>query len=514
MKKNIDLSQQAIRPRHSMPRPKSVPPHAPSRTGHFDKGHPVRTHRYPLPPKPERSRNKENAVFFTMLVALMVLGILFPIWPKEEISQSEKRALEQFPEFTPGSLLSGEFSQRFESFFADQFPFREELISVNRGVKSLLQAFPGSGKGEMKLITAKKDTGGKGEMLILETTEPSASHIALPAAASPDESKTSAEPPKETKQIMESEVAGGDQGELDYETTNLIIKDGRAMEIFNYAEELMEDYANRVNHLRSVLDSDKRLFSMVVPTAVAYYGTDELRTGAKSTYDAIKSIYDKESPEIIRVDAYSKLGEHRDEYIYFRTDHHWNGRGAYYGYVAFCEAAGLTPTPLKDMEMTQPEGTFMGSLYGYTDESPLLENSADRAEFFHPKHKGSNYFYSDASMSDPLGNILLAADVQQDNQYLLYMGGDAPLNILESELENGKYILVIKDSYANAFMPYLMDHYERVYAIDPRSFTDPLIPFIEEQGIEDVLIMNYSFAVSNWDWLAGFDQITGLSTEP
>lgn len=456
-----------------------------------------------------RSSRHEEAVFITLLLALLLIGVLFPFWPEESLSQSEKRSLARFPELSAKQLFSGEFGQKFEAYYADQFPFREALISVNRGVKNLLQGFPGEGEGGMKLITARKDAGGKGELMTLPSRETSPDSAGA-AAGIPAE--TSA-PPGESRKIMESQAALGKQDHLDYGTTNLVIADGRAMEIFNYSEELMKDYAQRVNHLRAALPAEKRLFSIVLPTSIAFYGTDELRTGSKSTFDAIKSVYEHESEGVIRVDAYSKLAQHLDEYIYYRTDHHWNGRGAYYGYQAFCEAAGLTPTPLEEMEMTQPEGTFLGSLYGYTDNSPLLANSADRAEFFHPKYGGTNTYFSDASMSDPMENVLLAAQFPQDNHYLLYMGGDAPLNVLESELKNGKSILVLKDSYGNAFVPYLLEQYEKVYTVDPRTFTDPLLPFIEAQGIQDVIMMNYSFAVSNWNWLEGFDRITGYAAE-
>ena len=69
----------------------------------------------------------------------------------------------------------------------------------------------------------------------------------------------------------------------------------------------------------------------------------EFHTGSHSQKDMISSAYSQMTDDIIKVDIYSKLAERTDQYIYFRTDHHWTARGAYFAYVAFCEAKGIDP---------------------------------------------------------------------------------------------------------------------------------------------------------------------------
>lgn len=462
-----------------------------------------------------RGRHNQQVVFMAWVGLLIFFGLLFQVWPKEAESKDEKRALAQRPPFSFSSYFDGSYGKGVEAYYSDQFPMRDQFIGLNRVVKSVLTGFPNRESGGMQLITAKKDTGGQGDILKMDNqTAPSDQGETKPGETAPggDAKPSEGEKPKETK-IMESEVALGNHGTLDYQTTNLVIDHGRAMEIFYYSKPYTEAYAARVNHLRDIVPKDKRVFSMVVPTAIAFYGIDELRTGGNSTYDAIKNIYEHEESSIIKVDAYSELAKHLDEYLYFRTDHHWNGRGAYYGYVAFCQAAGLTPTPLSEMKLTQPEGTFLGSLYGYTDKNPLLVSSADRAEIFLPKHKGKNVFFSDATMSDPIPNVFLDATVPQDNHYMLYSGGDAALTLITSDNKNGKSILIIKDSYANGFVPFLIDNYEKIYVVDPRQFKDNVIDFINKENINDVMMMNYSFAVSNTGWLNGFDKITNYNPQ-
>ena len=66
---------------------------------------------------------------------------------------------------------------------------------------------------------------------------------------------------------------------------------------------------------------------------------ESMHQGLNSQKDMIDYCYSQLNGSIITVDAYSKLRAHTDEYIFFRTDHHWTQLGAYYAYTAFCEAA-------------------------------------------------------------------------------------------------------------------------------------------------------------------------------
>jgi len=90
-----------------------------------------------------------------------------------------------------------------------------------------------------------------------------------------------------------------------------------------------------------------------------------------------------------------------------------------------------------------------------------------------------------------------------------FSGNDVALSLIKSDINNGKSIIVIKDSYANAFLPFLMDHYENVYSVDPRYLSDPILSFIKEKEINDVLVLNSAFITGNVEWIGGLDNIIG-----
>ncbi len=503
--------QLAGQPRHPGSRPGPLP-HQPS-------ARPTRPGAQPFVPGRQKAKQAgtkqvlspayqalkyDQLLFLIFLLPLLVMGLLFIFWPTEDISQAEQRSLAQRPVFTWEDFFQGKFNADVDAYYADQFPFREQLLDLNRTMKALVNFAPG-GEDQVHLITAQKDGGGQGGVehpLESEPKETAEAEVTEPVA-------TEAQGPKADREIKETEVKLSNQANLDLETSNIVIIKGQAMEIHYYSEEYTTYYAQRLNHLRQVLPENRRVISLVAPTAIAFYGTDELRSGNYSNFAAITNIYKHEDPDIFKVDAYSELAAHLDEYIYFRTDHHWNGRGAYYAYKAFCDSLDLEAPALSDYELTRPEGTFLGSLYGYTDKSPLLLGSEDQAEIFQPLHEAEYTYYEDASMSEGYPGTFLAYNVYNENQYMLYLGGDVALGHIKSSLENGKSILVVKDSFGNGFIPYLVDQYEDIYVVDPRQFTDDLQAFIEDKDIQDVLVLNYTFAVSNPQWLDGFDRITG-----
>jgi len=118
----------------------------------------------------------------------------------------------------------------------------------------------------------------------------------------------------------------------------------------------------------------------MAPPAITYNQVKDLKYQKEIVETAINDIYQAEKGSIIKVDALSNIGKHASEYIYFRTDHHWTGRGAYYAYEAFCESIGEKATPLEEMEIKKPNYEFLGSLYNFTGNNPLLLDSKDQAE--------------------------------------------------------------------------------------------------------------------------------------
>lgn len=287
----------------------------------------------------------------------------------------------------------------------------------------------------------------------------------------------------------------------------VMIMNDRIMELFGLNETGISNYSARINKLRDNLPATVTLYSMIVPTSSEFYTPADYHTGSHSQRTAINMIYDGLKDNIIPIDAYDQMLQHYEEYIYFKTDHHWTGLGAYYGYVAFCKDSGQEALPLSEYE-EHDLGPFYGYLYSYGEGKAAIK--ADNVTVYRPKdYEASAWIYPDSVKSGGYQMHLLATTWNPDSneKYMAFSGGDAPLMQITSGVKNGKKILVIKDSFAKALLPHLANNYEYVYEVDPRHFKGSVPQFVSSEGIDEVLVTNYALATANPTWTAGFDQI-------
>ena len=137
---------------------------------------------------------------------------------------------------------------------------------------------------------------------------------------------------------------------------------------------------------------------------------------------------------------------------------------------------------------------FLGSLYSSTN-SNALKKTPDYVEYCECPVKIEAYLYQDASLESPLQVPLYPSYAKGVNSYSVFVHGDNPLfKVKNLESNNGKKLLVIKESYGNAISPYFIPHYDELYVVDFRKFKNNIIDFINENEITDVLIVNNAFA--------------------
>ena len=169
---------------------------------------------------------------------------------------------------------------------------------------------------------------------------------------------------------------------------------------------------------------------------------------------------------------------------------------------------GLEPFDLDEFESGEVTGDFLGSLYTYTSgysQSSVLKNNPDKVSYWRPIRDFVSRIYQDQEMTESTSyaGYVISSKIQSSNKYLAFIGGDNPLMKISTDVGNGKSIVVIKESYGNAFVPFLVNHYEEVYVIDPRRWNHgdlpdfDLVEFVEDNSIDDVLVIDYPLVVSN-----------------
>ena len=277
-----------------------------------------------------------------------------------------------------------------------------------------------------------------------------------------------------------------DDGTEGYLSSDVLIYDDKAFELFYGTDDIAQAYAEMINACADQL-SGVQVYNMVVPNhsafgvperVHAYYGTSDQRQNTST-------IYEKLSDAVTSVDVYDVLNMHNNENIFFNTDTHWTGLGAYYAYTAFCEAAGCTPAALETFDKTSYD--FTGYLAQITDESCLYDNP-DTLDLYDPtfnydcemSYDGLSYFAMD-EINAHFG----------DSGYSMYLYGDMGcVRVTNHDVQTGRRLLIVKDSYGNAIAPFLMASFDEVHAVDLRYFYDNVPDYCAAHGITDVLILN------------------------
>lgn len=179
--------------------------------------------------------------------------------------------------------------------------------------------------------------------------------------------------------------------------------------------------------------------------------------------------------------VFRALWEHREEYIYYRTDHHWTMLGAYYAYAAWMEGRGRKPIPLKNMEKRILKKNFLGTHYSRLHYA----GKEDTMEFYDP---GTDCIVSyDLGQSDAAG-LYQEKYLETEDAYRFFLDGNHGLTEIETGRKGG-HLAVLKDSFANCFVPFLTPHYSRITVIDPRNFRMDIRDWLSEHGVTEVLIL-------------------------
>ncbi len=179
----------------------------------------------------------------------------------------------------------------------------------------------------------------------------------------------------------------------------------------------------------------------------------------------LDGIYD--SLATSKADIRSSLDEHRSEYIYYRTDHHWTSLGARYGAMSFLASLGKEMNP-DDFENLKVSDSFQGTLASKTG-SFLLKDDL----YICPDKKQTQYLvtWNDGSKTT---SIYDQTALKHKDQYQLFLGQNQGLVHVETLSESQDSLLLFKDSYANSMIQYLIPYFQNIYIVDPRYYNDDL----------------------------------------
>ena len=375
-----------------------------------------------------REKHYHRMTSMGFVVILFLILILCIIIPDKQISENENRPLQSFPQLTMTGILDGSVMKKFENYASDQIVGRDWWVEL---------------KNDMDIASGKKDNGsvyfGKdGYLFPIET---------------------------EDKSQLNKNI--------------------------QYTKDFLELARKENPRLR---------VSVLIPPTSSEVMADKLPTNApvvdqgallRQTEKALDGIeYDpgnkNKGNAFIKVLPALKAQNH--QYIYYRTDHHWTTLGAYYAYKAWEGQIGARIPELSEFRIKTVSDAFYGTTYSKAVSGGIKPDVMERFDY----KDDSNHYTMQLMMQGKTKTVDGLYDEQfvtKKDKYAYFLSGNNALTTIETGAHNGKKILIVKDSYAHCFIPFLVKDYETIYVVDMRYYKVNPAKLIQPDDITDLLVL-------------------------
>ncbi len=251
-------------------------------------------------------------------------------------------------------------------------------------------------------------------------------------------------------------------------------------ELVSSALSKVEKFAERHPEMQVSLmlaPTSQEIFSSEIPTYAGYL----------SEKSFIDDCY-KQMSKVTTIDCLSFISGHKNDYVFYRTDHHWTSLGAYYAYCAAAKTLGYSSYGLDSFNIETASSSFRGTLYSKTLNNSITPDSIDYYMLASGEPKIKMTVNNGASET-VYDSLYVRSYLDVKDKYSSFTGSNAPIVNIETDVDNGKSLLLIKDSYAHSLVPFLSKHYSRITMVDLRYISTDLNNLIDLESYQQVLFM-------------------------
>lgn len=504
-------------------------------------------------------QHANNSHFFQRLHALVVMvllvlvGLVFAMSLRlnPQVSELENRRLAVWPTFSAESLLSGEYARDIENYVSDHFPGRAWLTEIAFAIRT----YRGVQFGDRIIQVKGADTGFEDVSQWAEaptSIEPEASaDTHLPEVFQPQETST----PIEITQIDSQSDVEDEQSALQATPVQaatesvptpvnpqapaptpaptpapesvqanapvpapvsapvsvpapsaqtkplnvvggVLLHEGQALFMFQGTDRGAQGYANAVNTWVELVAKKRPGMTatvVVTPTSSHFYLPPAARARTTSEAKNLEAMRAALLPEVRFADVIAEMEGHQDQALFYKSDHHWTGLGAYYAYRAWARAAGVQPLDLSAFDKRSVPGVA-GSFWSLT-QAPELRHADKESYYYVPTTvKFDGMQYAGPQQKTPVPQPFFA---EKSRGYIVFLGGDIPLLVSNTNAGTGRTALVVKNSYGNAFAPYLLPHFDRVVVLDYRYVSRNIQDIVDSFGVTDLVFVNATITANS-----------------
>lgn len=265
-------------------------------------------------------------------------------------------------------------------------------------------------------------------------------------------------------------------------------KNGYLMEGFNAPPQTQYDATVNAMTAFAQKHSDLKQYALIAPNSVnilksklpAFAPADDQNPWIDNLKDSLTSA------GVTFIDIRDTFTDHKTEDLYYHTDHHWTTLGAYYAYLQAAAVMGID-TSSDSYDKAPVSQTFKGTL---SAKSGFRSSETDEIDVFLPN--GDNTLSSVVNYVEEQKKSASFYDTSKLNtrdKYALFFGGNHAQIKISTPTESNNTLLVLKDSYANSFVPFLAQHYRKIIMIDPRYYYGDLEQLLQVENVQEVLYL-------------------------
>lgn len=270
------------------------------------------------------------------------------------------------------------------------------------------------------------------------------------------------------------------------EVNNIFIcRDGYYIEKYSKAENT-QFITEKINSFAEKVKSSNVDF-MLVPTAFQIYGDKLPKNAAEKPnmqYDDMQTLFDGiNGKNISKINPSTILEDNKNSQLFYKLDHHWTSHGAYLAYIEYCKTKGLTPQGEEEFDKLEVDD-FYGTIYSKVNDYSIKEGDTITV-YSKPD------WNIDVTFDDKQSNSIYNFDYSnKKDKYSIFLDNLHPyISIVNNNSDSNKSLVVVKDSFANAFVPFLVDHYKTIYVFDTRYYRDSVADFVNDNKVTDVLLL-------------------------
>ena len=248
----------------------------------------------------------------------------------------------------------------------------------------------------------------------------------------------------------------------------------------------MDSVENNLNGIREFAQRHKDVNTVMTLVPNAAYILEQLTPANAPVRDQsqdIALVEDSVGDVLNFIDLTDTMSSHRDEPIYYKTDHHWTTLGARYAFETLYSSLGIVPAP--DYTVYPVSHTFSGTLSSRSG----YDRSKDTIDIYVPQDAETECVVNYVEEGEKTASMYVSSALDQKDQYEVFFGGNHSRIDITTPVDENKNLLIFKDSYANCFIPFLQPYFRSIIVVDPRYYYDDVDRLVTDNSITDILFL-------------------------